>query len=80
MNSYLVVFKPASDGAHAEDSAINDLASKVEGSGGSIKHRYNSRVMRGFAGTMSEETKGELEKVSLEEEEGMGVVSDVELC
>ncbi|EGU11610.1 Endochitinase [Rhodotorula toruloides ATCC 204091] len=62
MNSYLVVFKPASDGAHAEDSAIDDLASKVEGSGGNIKHRYNSRVMRGFAGTMSEETKGELEK------------------
>lgn len=64
MNSYIVAFKPASDGAHAQDSAIDDLASKVEGSGGSIKHRYNSKIMRGFAGTMSEETRSELEKVS----------------
>ncbi|BGP26598.1 peptidase S8 family protein [Rhodotorula toruloides] len=62
MNSYIVAFKPASDGAHAQDSAIDDLANKVEGSGGQIKHRYNSKVMRGFAGSMSEETKNELEK------------------
>lgn len=27
-----------------------------------IKHRYTSRVMRGFAGSFSEETRAELEK------------------
>lgn len=64
-NSYIVVFKPESDGEHASTSAINDLAGKVEGSGGSIKHRYDSKVMRGFAGSFSEELKAELEQVRL---------------
>jgi len=62
-NSYIVVFKPESDGEHASTNAINDLASKVEGSGGSIKHRYDSKVMRGFAGSFSEDLKSELEQV-----------------
>ncbi|GAA5930714.1 hypothetical protein JCM3775_003847 [Rhodotorula graminis] len=61
-NSYIVVFKPESEGEHASTNAINDLASKVEGSGGSIKHRYDSKVMRGFAGLFSEDLKSELEQ------------------
>ncbi|GAA6056536.1 hypothetical protein JCM3770_006866 [Rhodotorula araucariae] len=62
LNSYIVVFKPESDGPHASADAIADLASKVEGSGGKIKHRYDSKVMRGFAGTLSEDLKAELEQ------------------
>lgn len=29
----------------------------------SIKHRYNSKVMKGFAGSFSDEVKSEIEKV-----------------
>ncbi|GJN92366.1 hypothetical protein Rhopal_005396-T1 [Rhodotorula paludigena] len=61
-NSYIVVFKPESDGPHASADAISDLASKVEGSGGNIKHHYDSKVMRGFAGSFSEDLKSELEQ------------------
>ncbi|GAA5938090.1 hypothetical protein JCM1841_003808 [Sporobolomyces salmonicolor] len=56
-NSYIVVFKD-------EDSFeghLNACTEKVEQSGGEIKHRYASRVMKGFSATMDEKTKTELE-------------------
>jgi hypothetical protein len=31
--------------------------------GGTIKHRYTSRIMRGFAGSFSEKKREELEKL-----------------
>ncbi|KAL8278512.1 hypothetical protein RQP46_009004 [Phenoliferia psychrophenolica] len=62
MQSYIVVFKSESDAAGVKDDHIDSLASKVESSGGSIKHRDNSRVMRGFAGSFNDDLKQELEK------------------
>ncbi|BGP18682.1 hypothetical protein JCM10213_006904 [Rhodosporidiobolus nylandii] len=57
-NAYIVAFK--TDDASVQ--AVDQLASHVESKGGSIKHRYNSKVMKGFAGTFSDDVKAELEK------------------
>ncbi|KAK4050726.1 hypothetical protein OIO90_004948 [Microbotryomycetes sp. JL221] len=61
-NSYIVVFKREDEHPQATDDHLESCAQKVEQSGGSIKHRYNSRSMRGFAGTFSDDLKAEFEK------------------
>ncbi|ORY89074.1 hypothetical protein BCR35DRAFT_300873 [Leucosporidium creatinivorum] len=61
LNNYIVVFKSEKDHAEATDDHISSLASKVESSGGSIKHRYEGRSLRGFAGSFSDDLKKELE-------------------
>ncbi|GAA5974701.1 hypothetical protein JCM11641_007230 [Rhodosporidiobolus odoratus] len=53
-NAYIVAFKTD----EASVQAVDELASHVESKGGS----YNSKIMRGFAGTFSEDVKAELEK------------------
>ncbi|GAA5856576.1 hypothetical protein JCM8547_005873 [Rhodosporidiobolus lusitaniae] len=57
-NSYIVAFKTDD----ASVAALDELASHVESQGGSIKHRYNSKIMKGFAGSFSEDVKAEIEK------------------
>ncbi|BGP57145.1 hypothetical protein JCM8202_005417 [Rhodotorula sphaerocarpa] len=59
MPAYIVAFKT---GDEVEASAVDDACAKVESSGGQIKHKYNSRVMTGFAGTFSDDVKADLEK------------------
>ncbi|GAA6062332.1 hypothetical protein JCM10212_006582 [Sporobolomyces blumeae] len=61
LNSYIVVFKKDSE-AEASDDHISTCCDKVEKNGGEIKHRYTSKVMRGFAGTMTEDLKKEFEQ------------------
>ncbi|GAA5897336.1 uncharacterized protein JCM6883_006661 [Sporobolomyces salmoneus] len=60
LNSYIVVFKKPEE-AEASDDHISECCSKLEKSGGEVKQRYTSKVMRGFAGTMSEDLKKEFE-------------------
>ncbi|GAA5894033.1 hypothetical protein JCM6882_007965 [Rhodosporidiobolus microsporus] len=55
---YIVAFKTD----EASIQAMDELAAHVESKGGSIKHRYNSKIMKGFAGSFSEDVKAELEK------------------
>ncbi|POY72337.1 hypothetical protein BMF94_4639 [Rhodotorula taiwanensis] len=59
MPNYIVAFKSGDD---VEASAIDDACAKVESNGGTIKHKYNSKVMKGFAGSFSDDLKAELEK------------------
>ncbi|KAM0752469.1 hypothetical protein T439DRAFT_324560 [Meredithblackwellia eburnea MCA 4105] len=61
MSAYIVTFKKESEAVEATDDHIESLAKHVESSGGSIKHRYNSRILRGFAGTFSDDIKKQLE-------------------
>ncbi|GAA6013704.1 hypothetical protein JCM10207_004826 [Rhodosporidiobolus poonsookiae] len=57
-NAYIVAFKTD----EASVAALDELATSVESKGGSIKHKYNSKIMKGFAGTFSEDVKAELEQ------------------
>ncbi|GAA6028954.1 hypothetical protein JCM8097_001523 [Rhodosporidiobolus ruineniae] len=56
-NAYIVALKTDSD-----VSVQDELSSLVESKGGNIKHRYDSKVIKGFAGSFSEDVKVEIEK------------------
>ncbi|KAI5475128.1 hypothetical protein MNV49_001902 [Pseudohyphozyma bogoriensis] len=60
-NSYIVTFKKESDSSLATVGTLEELTSKVESSGGKIEQRYDSRIMRGFAGQFSEDLRKEFE-------------------
>jgi len=56
-----VAFKAPEDEVSATDDHIHALAEEVKSSGGTVKHVYSSKVMRGFAGDFSDEHRKKLE-------------------
>ena len=60
MKSYIVIFKE-----DAPKSAIDDQIKQIESNGGSITHRYDSDIMRGFAAKVEDKHADQL-KVSTE--------------